>query len=68
MITTVWGVFRDGKVELSEPIPVPEGTRVLVTALPDEDERSFWLHVSESSLDAIWNNPQDDIYAELLKK
>ena len=27
----------------------------------------FWLKASESSLKAIWDNPEDDVYAELLK-
>jgi hypothetical protein len=27
----------------------------------------FWLQASEGSLDAIWDNCGDDIYAELLK-
>jgi hypothetical protein len=30
----------------------------------DED---FWLESSELSLDRIWNNSEDDIYAELLE-
>ncbi|CAN5795651.1 hypothetical protein BH24ACI1_BH24ACI1_29080 [soil metagenome] len=28
----------------------------------------FWLSASESSLNEIWNNEEDDVYAELLKK
>ena len=31
----------------------------------DRDE--FWLRASEPSLDAIWNNPDDDVYAALLE-
>jgi hypothetical protein len=27
----------------------------------------FWLKASEPSLDAIWNNCEDDVYAELLE-
>lgn len=27
----------------------------------------FWLEAGEPSLDAVWDNPDDDIYAELLK-
>lgn len=33
-----------------------------------ETESNFWLSASESSLEEIWNNEEDDIYAELLKK
>ncbi len=46
--------------------PLSEGTKVLVTLLPDEDERGFWLGVSEHFLAKIWENAEDDIYAELL--
>ena len=28
----------------------------------------FWLQASQPSLDAIWDNCEDDIYAELLEK
>jgi len=28
----------------------------------------FWISASESSLDEIWNNEEDDVYAELLEK
>lgn len=30
MLNTVWGVVRNGKVELLEPAPMPDGTRVLI--------------------------------------
>ena len=33
----------------------------------DADER-FWLVLSELSLAAIWDNEDDDIYAELLTR
>ncbi|MDP3027919.1 MAG: hypothetical protein Q8O04_00170 [Deltaproteobacteria bacterium] len=66
MLKTVWAIIRHGKIEPLEPIPLSEGTKVLVTLLPDEDERGFWLGVSEYSLAKIWENAEDDIYAELL--
>jgi hypothetical protein len=28
----------------------------------------FWLSASEGSLNEIWNNEEDDVYAELLEK
>jgi len=34
----------------------------------EADSNEFWLSASESSLDEIWNNKEDDVYAELLKK
>jgi hypothetical protein len=62
MPKTVWATFLQGKVELSEPITFPDGTRILVTILPN-DESEFWLKASQTSLTAVWN--EDDIYAQL---
>lgn len=31
-------------------------------------DKDFWLSASENSLDEIWNNEEDDVYAELLEK
>ncbi len=65
MPTTLWATVRQGKIELLESTELAEGTRVLVTLLPDE-ETEFWLQGSQTSLDAVWNNVEDDVYAELL--
>jgi hypothetical protein len=35
MLTTVEGVFRDGRIELREAPPGVEGARVIVTFLPE---------------------------------
>jgi hypothetical protein len=67
MLSTVWGVVRDGKIELLEPVEISEGTKVLVT-LPPSDDADFWLQVSQTALDAVWNNSEDDVYAQLLQK
>lgn len=69
MLNTVWGVVRDGKVETLEPASLPEGARVLMTVMQDSDEDViFWRRLSEDSLKKIWDNPEDDVYAELLKR
>lgn len=65
MPKTIWATFRQGKVELLEQVEVPDGTRVLVTILPEEEDE-FWLQASQVSLDAIWDNEEDDVYAQLL--
>jgi hypothetical protein len=65
MLQTLWATIRQGKVELLESTEIPEGTRVLVTLLP-EDESDFWVKASQVSLDAIWDNTEDDVYAQLL--
>jgi hypothetical protein len=50
-----------------EQIKIPEGSRVLLTLLP-EDDSSFWAAASQRSLDVVWNNQEDDVYGELLEK
>jgi hypothetical protein len=66
MLQTLWATIRHGKIELLESTDLPEGTRVLVTLLPD-DEAGFWLQTSQMSLDAVWDNTEDDVYAQLLQ-
>jgi hypothetical protein len=67
MLKTMWGVVREGRIELLERVELPEGSRVLVTLLPDEDSL-FWMHTSQVSLDRIWDNTEDDVYAQLLEE
>jgi hypothetical protein len=67
MMNSIWAVIRDGKIVPLEDVKAPDGTRVLVTLLP-EDDTDFWLTASESSLREVWENAEDDVYAELLEK
>jgi hypothetical protein len=64
MPKTVWAAFSQGKVELLKPISVPDGARILVTILPDNDSE-FWLKANQTSLAAVWDNDEDDIYTQL---
>jgi predicted DNA-binding antitoxin AbrB/MazE fold protein len=68
MFKTVWAEVRSGKIELLESVDLPEGSKVLVTVLEEENERQFGERISETSLSQVWNNPDDDIYGELLEK
>jgi hypothetical protein len=66
MLRTLWATVRQGKIELLESTELPDGTKVLVTLLPD-DEANFWLQASQASLDTVWDNTEDDVYAQLLQ-
>jgi len=66
MPKTVRAIVREGKIEFLEPVELPEGANVLVTVLPDE-AAEFWLNATQVSLDAIWDNPEDDVYGNLLE-
>jgi len=67
MLKTLWAEVHGGQIRLSESVDLPEGTKLLVTVLPD-DEDQFWLAASESSLAAVWDNAEDDAYAQLLEE
>jgi predicted DNA-binding antitoxin AbrB/MazE fold protein len=67
MQNTLRAIIREGKIEPLEQVNLPEGSKVLVTLLADE-EPDFWREASQTSLDAIWANPEDDVYAQLLEE
>ena len=67
MSKSLRAVIHDGKIEPLEKVELPEGTKVVVTLLTD-DEAEFWIGASQNSLDAIWANPEDDVYGQLLKE
>jgi predicted DNA-binding antitoxin AbrB/MazE fold protein len=58
-------IVTEGRIQPLDDLSLPDGTEVLVTVLTNDDE--FWLSASTPSLDAIWDNSEDDVYAELLK-
>jgi len=64
MLNTIRAIIKEGKIELLEEIDIPEGTEVLVTPLIDETD--FWLRASRHTIDAVWDNEDDNVYAELL--
>jgi hypothetical protein len=66
MLRTLWAKVEQGRIELLESAKLPEGVRVLVTVL-SEEEADFWLRSSQTSLDAVWGNAEDDVYAQLLE-
>ena len=71
MTTTVEAIYENGKLVLSQPLPLPEKSHVLVTIESEinlDSERAAWLKVPEQSLIRAWDNPDDDVFNELLSK
>ncbi len=66
MLRTALGIVKDGKIETLEGIILPEGQRVLVTMLPDDD--ILEQKAIQETLKQIWDNKEDDVYARLLDK
>lgn len=71
MTTTVEAIYENGKLVLPQPLPLPEKARVRVTIETNgvtDAERAEWLKLSEQSLMRAWDNPDDDVFNELLQK
>lgn len=66
MQEAIRAIVNEGRIEPLEELRVPDGTEVLITVLSNGD--NFWLNAAGASLEAIWDNPEDDVYAELLKR
>ncbi len=66
MSSVIWGVVHGGKIEVSGGVKLPEGCKVLIT-LPSEATNDFWEAASERSLAGVWDNAEDDAYAQLLE-
>jgi hypothetical protein len=66
MMNTVKAIVKEGRIELEEQVDLPEGAELLVTILSDDQE--LWLVASERSLAAVWQNDQDDVHEQLLKR
>ena len=65
MQETIRAIVSEGRLEPLDKLSIPDGTEVVVTIVTNGE---FWLDASESSLEAIWANPEDDVYAELLSR
>jgi predicted DNA-binding antitoxin AbrB/MazE fold protein len=60
---TVRGVYRNGKLELEQPLDLPDGTAVEIDVRPAavaEDEA--WRELGMSRLEEEWDNPADAVY------
>jgi predicted DNA-binding antitoxin AbrB/MazE fold protein len=75
MTTTLDAVYTRGVLRLSGVLPLPENARVRVTietdaALPAgaDPERAAWLMRGEESLRNAWDNPDDEVFNELLAR
>lgn len=71
MTTTVEAIYEGGVLKLLTWLPLPEKAHVRVTvqseAEDNDQERSAWLRLSEETLSKTWENPDDDVFNELLK-
>jgi hypothetical protein len=72
MLKSVEGVYRDGKIELTElPGDVRDETRVIVTFLLAEEAQGIepqgWAELGMSRLEQEWDNPEVAVYDDWKK-
>jgi len=72
MTATVEAIYENGMLKLPSPLPLPERSHVIVTiqsepASDEQSERAAWMKLSEEKLTKAWDNPDDDVFNELLK-
>ena len=75
MVEAIEVICEEGKLKPRIPIDRFEGKRAVVFFFSEQSEKSDdaalfheWLLLSEPALNRIWDNPEDDIYAELLPR
>ena len=71
MTATVEAIYEDGKLVLTDLLPLPEKSRVTVRIEMDarhDPERAEWLRVSEDALRRTWDNSDDDVFNALLQE
>ena len=64
---TFTGIVKNGKIELPQAEQLPEGAQVTII-INNDSETNFWQEASQNSLAKIWDNTEDNIYAQLLKE
>jgi len=72
MITAVEGQFVNGAIEVSEHVPIQDGTRVIILLLPGEPPGNSPLGVTRtqagrlrwrlSTIAEDWDHPDMDVY------
>src|SRR5262245_33701129 len=71
LMTPVKGRYRNQKVELDQPLNLPEDTEVEVVVRavtsPASSEAAAWHELGMSRLEQEWDNPQDAIYDDWRK-
>lgn len=67
MYQTLTAEIKNGRIQLVDKVKIPEGVRVLVTVMQDDDG-VFWQNASQSTLKKIWDNKDDDVYEILAGK
>ena len=76
MIRSVEGIYRNGRIELLEPAPAPDESRVIVTFLPAgasvdlaakriDPEHAASLRARLKSFEEDWNRPEMGAYDAL---
>jgi len=67
MIKTIKTRYKKGRVLMDKDINIPDDSVIYISYVNNE-ENNFYLSASQTALDKIWDNEEDDIYENLLNK
>ena len=70
MTTTLEAVYEEGVLKLSNPLPLPNNVKVVVTVSIRDDSlggSAGWRDLSKASLEKTWDNSDDEVFNELLQ-
>jgi hypothetical protein len=67
MLKTFQAKIENGNILLNKNIKIPDKSVIFISYI-DNSKDDFFLVSSESSLEKIWNNEEDDVYENLLEK
>lgn len=67
MLHSFYATYSEGHIALPTNEDIPEGARLLITVLSDNRHKEFVM-MSESALNKVWDNEEDNVYEQLLKK
>lgn len=67
----VVGVIKNGKIELLEPLNLPEGTKLLITLLSAEnclEKPQEWTNISLQGLERAYGKDEPEYTNDLIKE
>jgi hypothetical protein len=65
---SIKGIYREGKVELLEPVNVQKPCKVIVTFVGEEDIENLREYPADEDAFSFWKLSEEDIYQDYLKK
>lgn len=66
LFPTIQTLNKSDKIRLLQYLVTEIAKDEGINDINNEDENQFWLEISQSSLQTIWEHPDEEVYNELL--